>query len=257
MIPSLVVIHYSGSGTAAGTIDHLCDPNSGKSAHLVIDRDGYITQLVAFDIPAWHAGQSVWNGRKNVNDFSIGIELINWGQLTRELSFATSQYKTWTNKVVPLAEVTGISTNEQPRTTYWHNWPEPQIRALYNVLACLVGTYPSLGNIDSIVGHYDVSPGRKPDPGLAFPMAAVKQAAKSILHPNPKNALKPGTSGNPEVPEKIVRMLTPLMTHDELFEWYRTPNPFIYGKPPKDMPVSWLLVNLACIASFLGKLVKD
>lgn len=257
MTPRIVVIHGSASGSGPGTIDYLCKPDTGKSAHLVIDRDGTITQLVAFDIPAWHAGESTWKGESNVNAFSIGIELINWGKLVRGLD---GEYLNWTNRAVPFDEVV-LAFGKDQAGGAWHNWPEPQIKALQAVLVDILRNYKSIKGVDSIVGHYDVSPGRKPDPGKALPMGRVREAVAMRLFPAvPESpALKPGTSGDPEPPAKIRELLVDsrIMTSDELEEWWVTPNPFVSrGKPPKDMPLSWLLVNLGAIALFLGKGAK-
>lgn len=98
------------------------------SAHLLIDRSGAVTQYVAFDRRAWHAGQSHWRQRWGCNDFSVGIELE--GEDHRP--YAPAQYTV-------LAAV---------------------IRALWQA-------YPGLGP-DAIAGHSDIAPGRKTDPGPAF-----------------------------------------------------------------------------------------
>ncbi|MDP6376811.1 MAG: 1,6-anhydro-N-acetylmuramyl-L-alanine amidase AmpD [Kiritimatiellia bacterium] len=98
------------------------------SAHLYIDRRGRCTQFVALDQRAWHAGVSRWRGRSNCNDFSIGIELEG--------------------------------TDERPYT-------RAQYRRLGAVLAALFKKYPRLSP-DAVVGHQEVAPGRKTDPGPAF-----------------------------------------------------------------------------------------
>jgi len=98
------------------------------SAHLLIRRDGELLQFVNFDDRAWHAGQSCFDGRDNCNDFSIGIELEG--------------------------------TDEDPYT-------DSQYRALVAVSAALLRHYPGLG-AGRIVGHSDIAPGRKTDPGPSF-----------------------------------------------------------------------------------------
>ena len=98
------------------------------SAHLLIRRDGELVQFVNFDERAWHAGQSCHDGRENCNDFSIGIELEG----TDEDAYTDAQYRALTG-------VTG---------------------ALMDYYACL--------SPDRIVGHSDIAPGRKTDPGPAF-----------------------------------------------------------------------------------------
>lgn len=98
------------------------------SSHLLIDREGVVTQFVPFDQRAWHAGQSGYGGRDNCNDFSIGIELEG--------------------------------VDDKPYT-------EKQYNSLVAVVGQLLEVYPGL-NAEAIVGHSDIAPGRKTDPGPAF-----------------------------------------------------------------------------------------
>lgn len=98
------------------------------SAHLLIRRTGELVQYVPFHMRAWHAGVSRWEGRERCNDFSIGIELEGTD---------TTQYEV------------------------------AQYTALARVIIALCDSYPSLA-IERIVGHCDVAPGRKTDPGIAF-----------------------------------------------------------------------------------------
>ncbi len=98
------------------------------SAHLFIDRHGCVTQFVPFDRKAWHAGASCFEGRENCNEFSIGIELEG----TDDEDFTHSQYE-----------------------------------ALIAVTRVLLEAYPEL-TTDRIVGHSDIAPGRKTDPGPCF-----------------------------------------------------------------------------------------
>ncbi len=98
------------------------------SAHLLVRRDGRLLQFVPFHRRAWHAGLSCWQGRDRCNDFAIGIELEG--------------------------------TDEVPYT-------EQQYAALDTVLPALMADYPGITR-QRIVGHSDIAPGRKTDPGPAF-----------------------------------------------------------------------------------------
>ena len=98
------------------------------SSHLLIRRDGELVQYVPLNKRAWHAGQSCFKGRECCNDFSIGVELEG----TDELPYAEEQYQ-----------------------------------VLNQLVAALLSAYPSI-TADSIVGHSDIAPGRKTDPGTAF-----------------------------------------------------------------------------------------
>ena len=106
------------------------------SSHLLIERDGALTQFVPFNQRAWHAGQSCFEGRDGCNDFSIGIELEGADD-------------------VPFTDV--------------------QYDVLNAVILCLQTTYPGLYK-NHIVGHCDIAPGRKTDPGPAFDWGKLQQA---------------------------------------------------------------------------------
>ncbi len=105
------------------------------SSHLLIDRQGVITQFVNFEDRAWHAGVSCYQGREQCNDFSIGIELEG----TDYTPFTDAQYQ-----------------------------------SLAQSCRALIQTYPAL-SIDTICGHSDIAPGRKTDPGPAFDWLRLTQ----------------------------------------------------------------------------------
>jgi len=98
------------------------------SAHLLVRRDGQVLQFVPFTQRAWHAGASSWRERSNCNDFSIGIELEG----TDATPYETAQYQ-----------------------------------ALASLISALCAAYPALAR-ERVVGHSDIAPGRKNDPGAAF-----------------------------------------------------------------------------------------
>lgn len=105
------------------------------SAHFLIRRGGELVQFVSADERAWHAGVSEWRGRSNCNDFSIGIELEG----ADDAAYAAAQYHT-----------------------------------LAQLIAVLRQTYPRIAD-DAIVGHSDIAPGRKTDPGPAFDWRQLRQ----------------------------------------------------------------------------------
>lgn len=76
--PVFIVMHYTAGYTAESAVSTLCKTD-GASAHVVIDRDGSITQLVPFNVKAWHAGPSQYQGHDWLNNCSIGIELVGIG----------------------------------------------------------------------------------------------------------------------------------------------------------------------------------
>jgi len=130
--PDMIVLHYTGMESGEAALQRLCDPEAKVSAHYMIEQDGRIFQLVPEARRAWHAGVSFWKGERDVNGASIGIELVNPGH---ELGYP--------------------------------DFPEMQVEALIGLLDAIRGrwTVPN----GRILGHSDVAPGRKVDPGEKFP----------------------------------------------------------------------------------------
>lgn len=153
--PTVIVLHYTASGGAdgQGDADYLSRASARASAHIVVGRNGSIDQIVPFNKKAWHAGVSSYKGRKNVNDFSIGIEIDNWGWLKNG--------KSHSGQVVP--EQYRFSGTRSGHTQ-WEAYREEQLQAVREVIQAICDTYP----ITDIVGHEDIAPGRKQDPGPAL-----------------------------------------------------------------------------------------
>lgn len=146
---SMVVLHYTGMPTGAEALERLCDPQAKVSAHYFIDEDGTVTSLVPEDKRAWHAGKSYWRGITDVNSASIGIELVNPG----------------------------------------HEWgyrpfPEAQMEALLPLLADIVERHDIAPA--NVVGHSDVAPGRKTDPGELFDWALLGKLRLALPIPKAK-----------------------------------------------------------------------
>ena len=115
------------------------------SAHVLVRRDGAATQYVPFHRRAWHAGASQWRGRERCNDFSVGIELEG----TDATPYTSAQYET-----------------------------------LAQIAAELCHAYPMLAP-DAVVGHSDVAPGRKSDPGIAFDWPMLRSLVRYFLEVRP------------------------------------------------------------------------
>jgi len=168
--PRFLVIHYTAGSSAAGTISWFQSPASRVSAHLVIARDGTVTQLVPFNREAWHAGQSRWGSLSGLNHHSIGIELDNAGQLIRSGGKWVSPL---TRRNFPDDEVTiAPHKNDPPGTppSGWHAYSPEQIEATLECGLALVEHYA----LADVLGHDDISPGRKRDPGPDFPLESVR-----------------------------------------------------------------------------------
>jgi N-acetylmuramoyl-L-alanine amidase len=154
--PSILLLHYTGVATAAKAIDWLSRAESKVSAHSVLDEAGFLTQMVAEDKRAWHAGLAVWAGETDINSASIGVEVQNPGH---ELGYP--------------------------------DFPEAQLRVLEALCRDIISRHRI--RPERVLAHSDVAPSRKIDPGEKFPWARL--AAAGIGHwvvPEPVNWADPG-----------------------------------------------------------------
>lgn len=153
-----IIIHHTNMTNAHAALERLCDPDAAVSAHYLIDQEGSIFQLVPDQHRAWHAGVSFWQGETNINCRSIGIELdYNAKQEEGNL---------------PL-------------------FPEIQINGLLGLInqLSLKHSIPS----NRIIGHSDIAPQRKQDPGEKFPWFLLHQHGYGLWPATtPKSAI-PGT----------------------------------------------------------------
>lgn len=146
---SMVVLHYTGMRTMQEALDRLCDPAAEVSAHYLIDEDGTVIRLVPESKRAWHAGRSYWRGITDVNSASIGIEMVNPGH---EFGY-------------------------RPFT-------EAQMEALIPLLSSIMARH----NIEpaNVVGHSDVAPARKQDPGELFEWEVLARYGLALPTPKPR-----------------------------------------------------------------------
>lgn len=133
------------------------------SAHIVMAEDGRVIQMVDFNKVAWHAGKSQWKGLVGLNQHSIGIEICNWGRLRRR---EDGEFITYTGVIIPANRVVKLRHKNEDHESYWHTYTDAQIKAIYALSEALFATYGLAG----VIGHDDIAPGRKNDPGPAFPM---------------------------------------------------------------------------------------
>ena len=99
--PDAIIIHYTAGASAESSVRTLTNPAAKASAHIVIGRNGSITQLVPFNTIAWHAGKSSYDDRHGYNNFSIGIEIDNAGLLTK----VGESYQSWFGRIYPASEM--------------------------------------------------------------------------------------------------------------------------------------------------------
>jgi N-acetyl-anhydromuramyl-L-alanine amidase AmpD len=162
--PRFIIQHYTASGAGINSAKFLFGPHSpASSAHFLVDRDGTTYQLCAIDLKAWHAGKSTWKDKDGkvydgLNSYAIGVEHANYGWLEKG-----------TGK-----RIRAVHKNEKTART-WDVYPEAQIAASLKLTAWLKATIPT---IHDTMGHDDISPGRKQDPGPAFPMDRYKALFK-------------------------------------------------------------------------------
>ncbi|WP_288936261.1 N-acetylmuramoyl-L-alanine amidase [uncultured Sphingomonas sp.] len=146
---TMIVLHYTGMQDGASALARLRDPEAKVSAHYMVEEDGRIFRLVAEEKRAWHAGRSHWRGLTDVNSASIGIEIVNPG----------------------------------------HEWgyrpfPDAQVEAVVRLVAEVKDRHAiTRGNV---VGHSDIAPQRKRDPGELFPWARLARLRLALPRPTQK-----------------------------------------------------------------------
>jgi N-acetylmuramoyl-L-alanine amidase len=136
--PDMIVVHYTGMTSGEAALARMCDPAAKVSAHYMIETDGRIFELVPEARRAWHAGVSFWKGERDVNAVSIGIELVNPGH-----------------------------------EDGYPDFPDDQIDALTSLMDAIRGRWEIPDG--RILGHSDVAPDRKIDPGEKFPWKRLAQ----------------------------------------------------------------------------------
>lgn len=170
--PEAIVIHYTGGPSMVRAVARLTAPKGPSnpkpaSAHTVTERDGRATQLVSLNRQAWHAGPSVWDGREALNRWALGFELVNAGFLRRR----SSQWFTYWGSTVPDSDVIVAPHKHGKKVLGWHKFTDAQIASIYAQCAASCDKYP---DIRLLLGHDDVAPGRKLDPGPAFPLEKLR-----------------------------------------------------------------------------------
>ncbi|HEX5776995.1 MAG TPA: N-acetylmuramoyl-L-alanine amidase [Caulobacteraceae bacterium] len=141
--PDMIVLHYTGMPTGESALAKMCDADAKVSAHYMVEEDGRIFSLVPEERRAWHAGKSFWKGETDINAVSIGIEIVNPGH---EFGYRA--------------------------------FPDPQVEALIDLIADVRSrwTIPDA----RILGHADVAPARKEDPGELFPWKQLAEAGHGL-----------------------------------------------------------------------------
>ena len=167
--PDTLVLHFTACDDAGLAVRALTDPTRGRrvSAHLVVGRDGAVTQLLPFDTIAWHAGRSAWGGRQEFNRMSLGIEIDNPGRLEerREGVLVSRLGRVYR----PEEAVHAVHRNES-EPAWWLRYPRRQLEVVEALSAALAAEY----GLRWILGHEEIAPDRKDDPGPAFPLDELR-----------------------------------------------------------------------------------
>jgi N-acetylmuramoyl-L-alanine amidase len=159
--PDMIILHYTGMPTGGEALARLRDPEALVSAHYMVEEEGTVFALVPEQYRAWHAGASFWRGERDINSCSIGIEIVNPG----------------------------------PEWGY-RPFPDPQVEAVIALLTDIRGRWRVLNG--QILGHSDVAPDRKEDPGELFPFKRLAEAGHGLWaepDPAPGPPLAEGDAG--------------------------------------------------------------
>jgi N-acetylmuramoyl-L-alanine amidase len=164
--PRYLIMHYTAGRSVASSISWLCNPAAGASAHLVIGTDGSITQLVPFNRVAWHAGTSSWYDISGMNQCSIGIELDNPGKLVKQ----DDNWRSWFGETYDDDKVIEETHKYDSVPAGWLVYRPEQIEAAVAAAVAICRRY----KIRDVLGHDDIAPERKRDPGPAFIMGSFR-----------------------------------------------------------------------------------
>ena len=148
--PKYIILHYTAMANYFEAIEHLCMSNNKVSSHFLIDKKGNTYSLVDLKDRAWHAGNSYWKGLSDINSSSIGIEIDNSGHYKKFEKYRINQIKS----LIKLIK---------------------KLKIKYNI------------SIHNILGHSDIAPFRKNDPGEKFPWHLLKKEKLSYLPKIKKN----------------------------------------------------------------------
>lgn len=160
-----IILHYTGMREESSAIKKLCDFNSKVSAHYFIKKNGNILNLVPDLYEAWHAGKSSWKNFKSINKYSIGIEIQNPGHYYSYEKFSIKQ-----------------------------------INSLKELIKKLIKIYKI--NLKNILGHSDISPNRKKDPGEKFPWKNLSKNKLASWHSLKESKLVKFRLGKVDLNEK-------------------------------------------------------
>lgn len=177
VLPAYIIIHYTSGCTSKKAFQSLSNYFRRVSSHYVISEDGTISQLVDESKRAWHAGVSSWKEHSDINTHSIGIEIVNPGFSKINQAPCIQNSNLWNTAqgvIIPGSEF------------MWYRFTEAQINSTISLCKEIIQKY----NIKPkhILGHSDIAPERKIDPGPLFPWKALAENKVGIWHPQAQSA---------------------------------------------------------------------
>lgn len=163
-----LVFHFTAGRSLESYVNFVTNPDFRTSDHIIIGRDGKVVQLVPFNVIAWHAGRSKWAGDIGLNRYSIGITFDNPGKLEKR----SNNWYSWWGRIYPDEEVIVATHKHESEPSGWYVYTPQQIETAFQISRVLIKKY----NVVEVLGHDDITaPGRKPDPGPAFPMNVIRR----------------------------------------------------------------------------------
>jgi N-acetyl-anhydromuramyl-L-alanine amidase AmpD len=173
-----LVLHYTANESLSEAIAMM--RARAVSAHYIVGRDGETHRLVRERDRAWHAGQSAWNGKDQVNQRSIGVEMVNfgWGEALEQGRIRRTEEDAVRLADGPVAAV----RDDRPASAgfVWAAFPEAQLLAVLALVTAIVRRQKL--DPTQVIGHEHIAPGRKRDPGPAFPWPRVTAALADVPH---------------------------------------------------------------------------
>lgn len=180
--PTLIILHDTAGGLdAVGSIRWLAGNPNKTSAHFVVARDGTVTQLAPPDRKCNHAGESTWRGRQYCNGFAVGIEIVNPGKLLERGTGAVASFGTVYDR--NRYSIERSYSKAHGGDGWWMPYTTAQLESVEHLVEALSRAYPT---ITEVVGHHDVSPGRKCDPTPLMDwdrMRAALARARRVVSP--------------------------------------------------------------------------
>lgn len=174
--PTYIILHYTANCNETSILKWFKNYVHPVSAHYLISPNGTITMTVDPKYRAWHAGESYWKGCEEMNTYAIGIEIINPGSTKQKKDPCGKDSITWSKKDCYL--VTGSDN-------CWYPFTTQQINSLIELCKYLMKKYKI--SPENIIGHSDIAPGRKVDPGPLFPWRFLAENGIGMWTTNTKN----------------------------------------------------------------------